>query len=278
MTQNENTQMTPVQKFRSVLENSVVQEQFRNALAENAPLFTTSLIDVVSNDKVLAECHPTDLIREALKAATLKLPINKALGFAWLVPFRDKGVPKPQFQIGYKGYIQLAQRTAQYRYINADMVFEGELKRSNKLTGEIDLSGEATSDRVIGYFAHIETVNGFRKTIYMNKTQVEAHAKRYSKSYSQNFSPWKSNFDEMALKTVTTALLKRYGILSVDMLGAFQGDSDERTAEAKADDEISAFANSSSIGFTTAEVVDEQTGEVRAENSVQHELEPDPGF
>ena len=264
MTQTQ--QMTPVQKFRSVLENPVVQEQFRNALADNTPLFVASLIDVVSNDKTLSVCQPNELIREALKAATLKLPINKGLGFAWIVPFKEKGEPKPQMQIGYKGYIQLALRTAQYRYINADMVFDGELKKADKLTGEIDLNGEAKSDQVIGYFAHLETINGFRKTLYMTKAQIEAHAKRYSKSYSQNFSPWKSNFDEMALKTVITSLLKRYGILSVDMLGAFDGDNDERTAEAKANDEIKSLANVEVVGFTEitpeGDQVDTATGEV----------------
>jgi len=248
-------QQNAVQRFRTVLEDPIVQEQFKNALEENAPLFVASLIDVVSNDKVLQECSPKDLIREAFKAATLKLPINKGLGFAWIVPFREKGVPKPQMQIGYKGYIQLAQRTAQYRYINADIVYEGELKKADKLTGEIDLNGEATGDKVIGYFSHIETTNGFRKTLYMSKAQVESHAKRYSKSFGQGYSPWKTNFDEMAMKTVTNALLKRYGILSVEMLGAFQGDDDQRTPEAKAQDDITNFANSERAGFSDAEVV-----------------------
>lgn len=263
----EKIQKNPVQQFRSVLESPVVQQQFQNALKENTPLFVASLIDVVSNDRVLQQCHPNDLIREALKAATLKLPINKGLGFAWLVPFKEKGTPKPQFQIGYKGYIQLAQRTAQYRYINADVVYDGDLKKADKLTGEIDLSGDPISDKVIGYFAHIETVNGFRKTLYWTKAQVEAHAKRYSKSYGTGFSPWKSNFDEMALKTVINALLKRYGILSVDMLGALQNDNDERTPEAQADDEIKNLANAEEIGFEeqkeqVPEGVDPKTGEV----------------
>jgi recombination protein RecT len=248
--QKQQTQVTSTQRLRSVLDSPVVQEQFKNALADNTPLFVASLIDVVSSDKSLAACQPNDLIREALKAATLKLPINKGLGFAWLVPFKEKGVPKPQMQIGYKGYIQLAQRTAQYRYINADIVYEGELKKADKLTGEIDLGGDASSDKVVGYFAHIETVNGFRKTLYWRTQEVVDHAKRYSKSYSQSFSPWKTDFDKMALKSVLAALLKRYGILSVEMLGAITGDDDERTSEAKAEDDIAAFANTEEIGFT----------------------------
>lgn len=269
-------QQNAVQRFRSVLEDPIVQEQFKNALEENAPLFVASLIDVVSNDKVLQECSPKDLIREAFKAATLKLPINKGLGFAWIVPFREKGVPKPQMQIGYKGYIQLAQRTAQYRYINADIVYEGELKKADKLTGEIDLNGEATGDKVIGYFSHIETTNGFRKTLYMSKAQVESHAKRYSKSFSQGFSPWKTNFDEMAMKTVINALLKRYGILSVEMLGAFQGDDDQRTPEAKAQDDITNFANSESAGFSDAEIIEPATGRMAQAKAPQAESAWEP--
>ncbi|WP_225739512.1 recombinase RecT [Chlorobium phaeovibrioides] len=269
-------QQNAVQRFRSVLEDPIVQEQFKNALQENAPLFVASLIDVVSNDKVLQECSPKDLIREAFKAATLKLPINKGLGFAWIVPFREKGVPKPQMQIGYKGYIQLAQRTAQYRYINADIVYEGELKKADKLTGEIDLNGEATGDKVIGYFAHIETTNGFRKTLYMTKAQIESHAKRYSKSFSQGFSPWKTNFDEMAMKTVINALLKRYGILSVEMLGAFQGDDDQRTPEAKAQDDITNFANSESAGFSDAEIIEPATARMAQAKAPQAESAWEP--
>lgn len=272
-----------MQQLRSVLDSPIVQQQFKNALDDGSPLFVASLIDVVSNDKMLQQCHPNDLIREALKAATLKLPINKGLGFAWLVPFREKGVVKPQFQIGYRGYIQLAQRTSQYKYINADVVYEGELKNADKLTGEIDLSGEATSDKPIGYFAHIETVNGFRKTLYWTVAQVESHAKRYSKSYSSGYSPWKTNFDEMAIKTVINALLKRFGILSVDMIGALDGDNDERTPQAKADDEIREFANAQEIGFEEQQVpagVDPETGEVK-EAAPEPELVPaedGPGF
>jgi len=245
--------LTPVQKMKSIINVDSVQEQFKNALQDQAPLFIASLIDIYSNDKNLQKCEPKDVIMEALKAATLKLPINKQLGFAYIVPYGSE----PQMQIGYKGYIQLAMRTGQYKYINADVVYEGELKGHNKLTGEVDLSGEATSDKVVGYFAYIETVNGFRKPLYWTKEKVLAHAKRYSKSFNSKSSAWQTNFDEMALKTMLRNILSKYGVMSVEMMNAFTSDTaDERTFEAQVEDEINENANSEVIDIE-AEITEE---------------------
>ncbi len=253
--------LTPVQKMKSIINVDSVQEQFKNALQDQAPLFIASLIDIYSNDKNLQKCEPKDVIMEALKAATLKLPINKQLGFAYIVPYGSE----PQMQIGYKGYIQLAMRTGQYKYINADVVYEGELKGHNKLTGEVDLSGEATSDKVVGYFAYIETVNGFRKPLYWTKEKVLAHAKRYSKSFNSKSSAWQTNFDEMALKTMLRNLLSKYGVMSVEMMNAFTADSaDERTPEAQVEDEIRENANSEVIDIQATPVEPEE-GEITFE-------------
>jgi len=254
--------LTPVQKMKSIINADSVQEQFRNALKDGAPLFIASLIDIYGNDKNLQKCEPKDVIMEALKAATLKLPINKQLGFAYIVPYGSE----PQMQISYKGYIQLAMRTGQYKYINADVVYEGELKGHNKLTGEVDLSGEATSDKVVGYFAYIETVNGFRKPLYWTKEKVLAHAKRYSKSFNIKSSAWQTNFDEMALKTMLRNLLSKYGVMSVEMMNAFTADSaDERTPEAQVEDEIRENANSEVIDIQATPVEPEEEGEITFE-------------
>jgi len=254
--------LTPVQKMKSIINADSVQEQFRNALKDGAPLFIASLIDIYSNDKSLQKCSPQAVIMEALKAATLRLPINKNLGFAYIVPYGNE----PQMQIGYKGYIQLAQRTGQYKYINADVVYEGELKGHNKVTGELDLSGEPKSDKVVGYFAYIELVNGFKKSMYWTKEKVIAHAKRYSKSYSNKNSAWQSNFDEMALKTMLRNLLSKYGVMSVEMMNAFTADSaDERTPEAQVEDEIRENANSEVIDIQATPVEPEEEGQVTFE-------------
>lgn len=254
--------VSPVQKLKGIISTDSVQEQFRNALQDGAPLFVASLIDIYSNDKYLQKCAPQAVIMEALKAATLKLPINKNLGFAYIVPYGNE----PQFQLGYKGYIQLAMRTGQYKYINADVVYEGEFKSQNKLTGDIDISGEATSEEVAGYFAYIETVNGFKKTVYWSKEKLTAHAKRYSKSFNKASSAWQTNFDEMALKTMLRNILSKYGVMSVEMMGAFIGDSvDERTPEAIVQNEIDENANKEFIDIDGA-VVDEPEPEPEAQD------------
>jgi recombination protein RecT len=227
-----------------VIQSPTVQEQFRNALGENSGMFVASLIDLYASDTYLQKCEPGKVVMEALKAATLKLPINKSLGFAYVIPYKNKaGQQEPQFQMGYKGLIQLAMRTGQYRYINADKVLEGELKRHDKMTGEIEL-GEPTGSKVIGYFAMIETVNGFRKVIFWTRDQVEAHAKRFSKAYNSTHSPWKTDFDAMALKTLLKSLLGKYGIMSIEIANAFSKDSD---ADEDPQAEIDANANSEFI-------------------------------
>ena len=148
------------------------------------------------------------------------------------------------FQLGYKGYIQLAERSNQYRTINADVVYEGELRKVNKLTGEIAFDGDKTSDKVMGYFCYFELLNGFSKTLYMTVEQMATHAKRYSKGlkkestieslmslanlpFSDNKTVgWLGNFHGMAIKTVIRILLSKYGYLSVEMQQAFEHDSE----------------------------------------------------
>lgn len=224
---NESTAVAtrPIDRLKNILSADSVQEQFKNVLAENSGAFVASIIDLYNSDKYLQACDPKMVVMEALKAASLKLPINKQLGFAWIVPYRDQGVQAPTFQIGWKGYVQLCMRTGAYRYINADEVYEGELVKFDKLTGEPDLSGERKSDKVVGYFAYIETLNGFKKTLYMTADGVTKHAQQYSKSYSNRNSAWATNFNDMAKKTCLRLLLSKYGIMSVEMQNAVIADS-----------------------------------------------------
>jgi len=218
----------PIDKLKHILAAQSVQEQFQSVLKENAGAFVASIIDLYNTDRTLQMCDPKNVVMEALKAASLKLPINKQLGFAWIVPYRDSktGQYIPTFQLGYKGYVQLCMRTGAYRYINADVVYEGELVRHDKLTGEIEIDPEQRkSDKKIGYFAFIETLNGFRKTLYMTVEEVTKHAQQYSKSYSSKNSVWATDFDAMALKTCLRLLLSKYGIMSVEMQRAYIEDS-----------------------------------------------------
>ena len=250
----------PVDLLKNMIDAPSVQEQFRNALGENRNAFVASLIDLYTSDKSLQECAPADVVKEALKAATMKLPINRALGFAYIIVFKNNvknadgswsKVPTPTFVPGYKGYIQLAMRTGQYKTINADMVYEGELKDCNKLTGMIDLSGRRTSDKIVGYFCYFELLNGCSKTLYMSVEQMAAYALTYSPSFkgknkpsmeelikvAQNNMPsqtvgWSGNFNDMALKTVIRRLLSKYGYLSVEMMNAVAADSEIGSASA----------------------------------------------
>jgi recombination protein RecT len=233
--QNQNQgQVKPVDRLKSIVNQPSVQEQFRNAMGDNAGLFTASLIDVYMGDTNLQQCDPNAVVMEALKAATLKLPINKNLGLAYIVPYKHKGQQQPQMQIGYRGYIQLAQRTGQYRIINADAVYEGELNGHDKLTGEIDLNGTATSDTVVGYFAYIETTSGFKKISYWTKNEVIQHAQKHSKSYNSQYSPWQTNFHAMAVKTVLKHLLSKYGVMSVELVNALEQESEDQVFQDEA--------------------------------------------
>jgi len=218
----------PIDRLKNILAAQSVKEQFEAVLKENAGAFVASIIDLYNTDRTLQMCDPKNVVMEALKAASLKLPINKQLGFAWIVPYRDSktGQYIPTFQLGYKGYIQLCMRTGAYRYINADVVYEGELVKQDKLTGEIEIDpSKRISDKKIGYFAFIETLNGFRKTLYMSVEEVTKHAERYSKSYGRESSVWATDFDSMALKTCLRLLLSKYGVMSVEMQQAYIQDS-----------------------------------------------------
>ncbi|MCK9597470.1 MAG: recombinase RecT [Sphaerochaeta sp.] len=208
-----------LEPLKKALSAESVREQFNNALKENSGSFVASIIDLVGSDRNLQQCEPGLVIMECLKAATLKLPINKQLGQAWVVPYkRGKDGPSiPQFQIGYKGYIQLAMRTGQYKSLNAGTIFEGIEVNEDLLTGKITLTGKAKSEKIQGYFSFMELTNGFQKTVYMSAAEVLAHAKRFSRSYGASGSAWSSDFDAMAIKTVLLKLLRTYGVLSIEM-------------------------------------------------------------
>ena len=250
--------------LKKQLDAPSVQEQFKNALSENSGTFVASLIDLYGNDAYLQNCAPGDVIREALKAAVLKLPIIKSLGFSYIVPYKSNNVLKPQFQIGYKGLIQLAMRTNQYRILNADVVYEGEFKRKNKLTGEFDLSGEKESDTIVGYFAHFEMLNGFAKTLYMTKSEMINYAQKYSKSYANKSTPWHTEADAMSIKTVLRRLLTKWGYLSIEMIESINEDEEEDVSD-RVGKTIQINANKKEMGFDDVEEA-QMVGEEYAEN------------
>ena len=254
-------QKSPVDSIKVIMKTGSVQEQFKNALGKNSDLFVASLIDVYGGDSYLQQCDPLNVVQEALKAATLNLPINKSLGFAWIVPYNKSGKLMPNFQIGWKGYVQLAQRTGQYRYINAGEVYEGEYVGSDKITGAVDLSGEKKSDKVVGYFAFFQLLNGFSKAMYWTKEYVVAHAEKYSKSYDSQYSAWKTEFDKMAKKTVLSNLLRNYGVMTVQMSTAMSYENEPQSTEQVFDETVNAGANSGPVID-----IDKETGEVMTDD------------
>jgi recombination protein RecT len=243
--------MDALKKF---IASDSIQQQLATALGETGSSFAASIIDLYANDSYLQNCQPAAVVMEAMKAAVLKLPVIKGLGFAFIIPYKKDGLLVPQFQLGYKGLIQLALRTGQYKHINCDMVYEGELRYKNKLTGEFDFDGEPKSEKIVGYFAHFELLNGFSKTLHMTKERVIAHAQKYSKSYKTESSPWKTEFDAMAKKTVLRGLFSHWGYLSVEMQDALTED-DKDVAE-KVLSDIAEHGNKRNMSFENVEEAD----------------------
>ena len=192
-----------------------IKARFEELLGKKAPGFISSLLAVVNNNKLLAKANPRTVIAAGAMAASLDLPINQNLGFAYIIPYKDEA----QFQMGYKGYIQLAMRTGQYQTINAAEVYEGEIVKQNRFTGEYEF-GEKTSDKIVGYIAYFKLVNGFEKYLYMSIEEMQAHAKKFSKNYKGGTDKWGiTDFHSMAIKTVLKRLISKYGILSIEMQG-----------------------------------------------------------
>lgn len=216
------TQVTPINQMKNLLANKGINQMFEQALKMNAGAFISSLIDLYNSDGYLQKCEPKDVAMEALKAATLNLPINKGLGFAYIVPYGKAA----QFQIGYKGYIQLAMRTGQYKHINAGAVYEGEEVKENRLAGTVEILGDKKNDNETGYFAYFKLTNGFEKCLYMSKQEMTTHAQRFSKAFKNG--PWQSDFSAMATKTVLRLLLSKYGVLSTQMQEAIAKENDEQ--------------------------------------------------
>lgn len=214
-----NEKVITKQSLGNFLNNSKTTEFLEKTLGKRKSEFVSNLLALSDADKGLAQCDPSELMKCAMNATALNLPLNKNLGYAYVIPYNGK----PQFQMGYKGFIQLAVRSGQYKTINTCEVRNGEIKR-NKFTGHIEFLGENPEGEVIGYLAYIELLNGFQQSLYMTVQEVQQHAKTFSKSFNSTTSIWKKDFDAMAKKTVLKLLLNRYGVLSVDMQRAIEKD------------------------------------------------------
>jgi recombination protein RecT len=240
----------PDNKLQLFVRSGAAQQSIEQTLKDRSDDFTTSLLTVINGNPVLQECEPQEVVRTALKAASMHLPIDPSLGLAYIIPYKnkikikeeyqnDKGQTlvrwkelykyEPQLQVGWKGFVQLALRTGQYKTINVTDIREGELKGEDYLTGEMQFDWE--NDRaarkklkVVGYVGYFKLHDGFEKILYMPVDDLENHAKKYSKSYSKGFGIWKDDKPAMSKKTVIKLLLSKWGPQSTEMQKAFRAD------------------------------------------------------
>lgn len=233
-----------------------VQARFQRMLGKKSAGFISSVITVVSQNKLLQNVDMRTVLSAASIAASLDLPILPSLGRAWIVPY--KGVA--QFQIGYLGYVELAQRSRLYKSINVNTVYEGEVVKWNKFTEELTY-GEQESDTAIGYCASFELMSGFRKVVYWTKDAVIKHAKRFSKSYNSSSSPWQSDFDAMAMKTVLAYTLRHWGPMSIEMQKAMAEDVDahEKPLDLSKDNSVETIETEDA---SETRVIDTESGEI----------------
>lgn len=260
--------------LKGMLEMPAYKNKFNEMLGKKAAGFMSSIIAVTNNNKYLAKANPATVIGAAAQAAMLDLPINQSLGFAYIVPYGSEA----QFQLGYKGYIQLAQRSGQYVDIGAKTVYEGELEYENRLLDKFKF-GERTGDKVIGYLAYFRLTNGFEKMLFMTLDEMQAHAKKYSKNYKGGTDKWGlTDFNTMAEKTVLKRLLSKYGPLSIESIqmsqalandggvvkmneeGDFTVDFDGETIDAEYEETVE--EHSGDTYNVAGEIIDANTGEV----------------
>lgn len=237
-----NVPKAPQQTTAQYIERPQVAKFLNETLGTKKSQFVADLLALQEATPTLKDCEQGELIRCAMTATALNLPLNKNLGYSYVVPYKNKKADKtePQFMIGWKGFVQLAMRSGQYKTINVCEVRDGEMKR-NKFTGEVNFVDEFPNNKVIGYLAYFKLLNGMEQSSYMSVDEVLNHADRYSQAFNKEIylklqngeqvkdawkysSPWYKQFDDMAMKTVLKRLLSKYGILSLEMQNAMVED------------------------------------------------------
>lgn len=219
--------------FTAYLTQEAVKDQINKVVGgKNGTRFITSIVSAVNTNPALSECTNQSILAGALLGEALNLSPSPQLGHFYLVPYQDKNKGKvAQFQLGYKGYIQLAIRSGQYKKLNVLAIKEGELIHFDPLNEEIEvklIEDEEARETAptAGYYACFEYNNGFKKAVYWSKKKMESHALKYSKGYQakKGYTFWEKDFDAMAMKTLLRHLISRWGIMSIDMVSAIDAD------------------------------------------------------
>lgn len=223
-------------KFSAMISTPSYQKLINNTLKDpkRAQRFIAAITSAVAINPMLQDCDPATILSGALLGESLNLSPSPQLGQYYLVPFNNtkKGCKDAQFQLGYKGYVQLALRSGYYKHLNVIAVKDGELLRFDPFMEEFDLclnDDELAREKLpsVGYLAMFEYQNGFRKVIYWSREKMEAHALRYSKGYAakKGYTFWEKDFDAMAYKTMLRQLISKWGIMSIDLQTAFEADT-----------------------------------------------------
>lgn len=230
-----NQLVTNKPKFSVAIQSDMYKNLINQTLGdkERATRFIASISSAVATNQALQECDAGTILSGALLGESLNLSPSPQLGQYYLVPFNDskKGYKVAQFQLGYKGYIQLAIRSGQYKKLNVLAIKKGELVKYDPLNEEIEVNliedeEERENAETVGYYAMFEYTNGFRKSMYWSKSKMEKHALKYSKGYAahKGYTYWEKDFDGMAYKTMLRQLISKWGIMSIDMQQAVEKD------------------------------------------------------
>ena len=259
--------------LKALVNADVTKKKFQEMLGNKAVGFLTSLINTTNGNTQLQQADPNSILKAGAIAATLDLPIDPNLGFAYIVPYNNKGKNEAQFQMGYKGFVQLAIRTGQYKRINVTELYEGQFESYDPITDELKYNlDNRLSDEITHYVAYFQTINGFEKYNVMSKEEIETHAKKFSKTYSYKGSSWQTNFNTMAKKTVLKLLLSKFGILSIEMQTAQKADQAVIREFDKNNIEVEYVDNENNINDTADEIVINESDSTNESNSEDEEL------
>ena len=273
-------------QLKSALNAPSVRQKFEEMLGKRSSQFMTSITSVVSNNALLQKADVNSIIMGSAVAASMDLPLNANLGYAALVPFNSKDGCFAQLQVMVKGWTELFLRSGQCQSIICETVYEGQLVKKNKFTGEYVFDEDAkTSDKIIGFMAYFRLTNGFEKYEYMTIEEIKAHAQKFSQTFRRGSGIWKEHFEEMAKKTVLKRLITKWAPKSIEMQRMAMFD------QAVVNGNIEDIDNANAIyadnqkeerhergEVTDFEEVDTETGEIKQEQDVQPKENNDLDF
>ena len=276
--------------FTAYLTADAVKEQINKVVgSKNGTRFISSIVSAVNNNTMLQECTNSSILSGALLGESLNLSPSPQLGQYYLVPFKDKnkGITLAQFVLGYKGYLQLAIRSGQYKKINVLAIKEGELVRYDPLNEEIEVNliddeEEREKAPTIGYYAMFEYTNGFKKAMYWSKAKMEAHALKYSAGYAADkrkgnqYTFWSKDFDGMAYKTMLRQLISKWGIMSIDLVTAIDSDmavinSDGSKSYVETEEDVNNYTENNGNKVVDSEATEKKEDAEKKEDTEQQE-------